>query len=67
VAANGRTLAHALRVVGKVEPVFVEDIGDMPATIASLVRDGDVVITMGAGSISAVPSKLMQVFGQDKS
>ena len=67
VAANGRTLAHALRVVGKVEPVFVEDIGDMPATIASLVRDGDVVITMGAGSISAVPSKLMQIFGQDKS
>ncbi|MFC3108634.1 UDP-N-acetylmuramate--L-alanine ligase [Undibacterium arcticum] len=67
VAADGRTLAHALRVVGKVEPVFVEDIGDMPATIASLVRDGDVVITMGAGSISAVPAKLMQVFGQDKS
>ena len=60
VAADGRALAHALRVVGKVEPVFVEDIADMSETIASTVRDGDVVITMGAGSISGVPAQLMQ-------
>jgi UDP-N-acetylmuramate--alanine ligase len=58
VAADGRALAHALRVAGKIEPVFVEDINDMPATIIGLVRAGDVVITMGAGSISAVPQKL---------
>jgi len=58
VAADGRALAHALRVVGKVEPVFVEDIADMPATILNVVRDGDVVMTMGAGSISGVPAKL---------
>ncbi|AKU13678.1 UDP-N-acetylmuramate--L-alanine ligase [Azoarcus sp. CIB] len=58
VAADGRSLARAIRVSGKVEPVFVEDIGDMPATILSAVRDGDVVITMGAGSIGAVPGKL---------
>jgi len=61
VAADGRTLAHALRVAGKVEPVFVEEIGDMPSTILNIVRDGDVVITMGAGSISGVPAKLMQM------
>jgi UDP-N-acetylmuramate--alanine ligase len=58
IAADGRALAHALRVAGKVEPVFVEDIADMPATILNVVRDGDVVITMGAGSISGVPGKL---------
>jgi UDP-N-acetylmuramate--alanine ligase len=60
VAADGRALAHALRVLGKVEPVFVEDIADMPATIADVVKDGDVVITMGAGSISGVPAQLAQ-------
>ncbi|HEX8884944.1 MAG TPA: UDP-N-acetylmuramate--L-alanine ligase, partial [Noviherbaspirillum sp.] len=60
VAADGRSLAHALRVLGKVEPVFVEDIADMPATIADVVKDGDVVITMGAGSISGVPAQLAQ-------
>ena len=58
VAADGRSLARAIRVSGKVEPVFVEDIGDMPATILTAARDGDVVITMGAGSIGAVPGKL---------
>ena len=57
-AADGRALAHALRVNGKVEPIFVEAIADMPATIMGLVRDGDVVITMGAGSISGIPAKL---------
>ena len=57
-AADGRSLAHALRVNGKVELIFVEAIADMPATIMGLVLDGDVVITMGAGSISGVPAKL---------
>jgi len=59
VAADGRSLARAIRVVGHVEPVFVEDIGDMPKMILSAARDGDVVITMGAGSIGAVPGKLV--------
>ncbi|KAI5916324.1 UDP-N-acetylmuramate--L-alanine ligase [Thauera sp. 2A1] len=58
VAADGRALARALRVAGKVEPVFVEDIAGMPAAILSAARDGDVVITMGAGSVGAVPGKL---------
>ncbi len=58
VAADGRALARALRVAGQVEPVFVEEIGDMPKAILSAARDGDVVITMGAGSIGAVPGKL---------
>ncbi|MDL2357870.1 MAG: UDP-N-acetylmuramate--L-alanine ligase [Pseudomonadota bacterium] len=57
-AADGRALARALRVGGKIEPIFVEAIGDMADTIMSVVRDGDVVITMGAGSISGIPAKL---------
>ncbi|KQZ39908.1 UDP-N-acetylmuramate--L-alanine ligase [Duganella sp. Root1480D1] len=58
VAADGRALAHAIRARGKTEPVFVENIADMPETIMNVVRDGDVVLTMGAGSISGVPAKL---------
>ncbi|PKO80484.1 MAG: UDP-N-acetylmuramate--L-alanine ligase [Betaproteobacteria bacterium HGW-Betaproteobacteria-13] len=58
VAADGRSLARALRVAGKVEPVFIEDIADMPQAMLDLAQDGDVVITMGAGSIGAVPGKL---------
>lgn len=61
VAADGRTLARALRVAGKVDPVFVENIADVPQTILEVARDGDVVITMGAGSIGGVPGKLATV------
>lgn len=66
VAADGRALAHALRVVGKVEPIFVENIADMAETLRSIVRPGDVVMTMGAGSISAVPAKLQQLLSQEQ-
>ncbi len=58
VAADGRALAHALRVNGDIEPIFVEAIADMPASVMKVVQDGDVVITMGAGSISGIPNKL---------
>jgi UDP-N-acetylmuramate--alanine ligase len=58
VAADGRALARALRVAGKVEPVFVEDVADVPAAIRAMARDGDVVVTMGAGSIGQVPQLL---------
>ena len=60
VAADGRTLARTIRVAGKVDPVFVADIADMPAVILNVVEDGDVVMTMGAGSISGVPGKLLE-------
>ena len=58
VAADGRALARALRAGGGVEPIFVEAIADMPATILKVARDGDVVLTMGAGSIGGVPHQL---------
>jgi len=59
VAADGRALTRALRVAGKVEPIFVEDIADLPATLRGLARDGDVVLTMGAGSIGGTPQQLV--------
>jgi len=61
VAADGRSLARALRVAGRVEPVFVENVADLPRVIADNARDGDVVLCMGAGSIGAVPGKVVQM------
>jgi len=59
VAADGRTLARALRVAGKVEPVFVDEIGAMPQAILDNALAGDVVMCMGAGSIGQVPGKVV--------
>ena len=59
VGADGRALMHALRVAGQSEVVFVEQIADMPQTILQMARNGDVVLTMGAGSIGGVPGKLV--------
>ena len=66
VAADGRSLARALRVAGKVEPLFVDDIADLPQTIASSVQGGDVVICMGAGSIGAVPGKVVDMLSKSE-
>ena len=61
VAADGRGLMHALRVAGQSETVFVENIADMPQTIMQMAHDGDVVLTMGAGSIGSVASQVRQL------
>ncbi|GAB5099028.1 UDP-N-acetylmuramate--L-alanine ligase [Caballeronia sp. LP006] len=58
VAADGRALARAIRVAGKVEPVFVETVDEVPDAVTTLARNGDVVITMGAGSIGGVCGRL---------
>jgi UDP-N-acetylmuramate--alanine ligase len=63
VAADGRSLARAVRVAGRVEPVFVESIDQMPQAILDMARAGDVVITMGAGSIGGVPARLLHPAG----
>ena len=59
VAADGRALARALRVTGRIEPVFVESVAELPAAVRTLARDGDVVVTMGAGSIGQVAPLLV--------
>jgi UDP-N-acetylmuramate--alanine ligase len=61
VAADGRSLARALRVAGKVEPIFVDDIADMPQAAVDNARPGDVLVCMGAGSIGAVPGKIVDL------
>ena len=60
VAADGRAMARALRVAGKVEPIFVEDIVDLPATLRGIARNGDIVLTMGAGSIGGTAHQLVE-------
>ena len=61
VAADGRSLARAVRVAGRVEPVFVEAIASMPTTILDVARDGDVVLCMGAGSIGGVAVQVREL------
>jgi UDP-N-acetylmuramate--alanine ligase len=58
VAADGRALARAVRVAGKVEPVFVDSVAEVVPAVCGMLRDGDVVVTMGAGSIGAVAAQL---------
>ncbi|MGH8801858.1 MAG: UDP-N-acetylmuramate--L-alanine ligase, partial [Casimicrobiaceae bacterium] len=58
VAADGRALARAVRVAGRVEPVFVDSVTDVAPAVCGLLREGDVVVTMGAGSIGAVAVQL---------
>ncbi len=58
VAADGRALARAIRVQGKVEPIFVENVSGLPQAIRDAARDGDVVLTMGAGSVGQVAGQL---------
>ena len=58
VAADGRSLARAVRLAGKVEPVFVEHTSEMRSAVLARVRDGDVVVTMGAGSIANLAPEL---------
>ncbi len=67
VAADGRALVRAVRVLGRVEPVFVEQVADLPAAISAAVRDGDVVLAMGAGSIGTVAGRLAKEGEERKS
>lgn len=61
VAADGRSLARALRIGGKVEPIFVDEIAAMPQAAIDNARAGDVLMCMGAGSIGAVPGKIAEM------
>jgi UDP-N-acetylmuramate--alanine ligase len=61
VAADGRSLARALRVAGKVEPQFVADISSMAQMAVQSARDGDVLLCMGAGTIGAIPGQIVSL------
>jgi UDP-N-acetylmuramate--alanine ligase len=66
VAADGRALARALRIAGKVEPIFVDDIAAMPRAIVDNAQAGDVMLCMGAGSIGSVPAKVVELLQKEE-
>jgi UDP-N-acetylmuramate--alanine ligase len=66
VAADGRSLARALRVAGRLEPQFIDNIAALPQAIADYARAGDVVLCMGAGSIGAVPARVLELLSSKK-
>jgi UDP-N-acetylmuramate--alanine ligase len=67
VAADGRSMARALRVAGRVDPLFVDDVQRLDREIVAAVRDGDVLITMGAGSIGGVAARVVAELGSTPS
>jgi UDP-N-acetylmuramate--alanine ligase len=56
--ADGKAICRAIRSHGRVEPLLVEKIEDLPQALIQIARDGDVVVTMGAGSIGAAAAEL---------
>ena len=66
VAADGRSLTRALRIAGQVEPVFVDDVSELPPAIVELARAGDVVLCMGAGSIGGVPGRVVELLQKNE-
>ncbi|MEO9102402.1 MAG: UDP-N-acetylmuramate--L-alanine ligase [Burkholderiaceae bacterium] len=66
VAADARSLARALRIAGRLEPIFVDDVQALAQAVLDNVRSGDVVICMGAGSIGAVPAQIAEMLRTDE-
>lgn len=60
VAADSKSLVRAVRVNGKLEPMYVETVDELAATIHDVVQDGDVVLVMGAGSVGSVAPNVEQ-------
>lgn len=60
VGTDGRALAHAVRLRGQNNLIFCPHIEDVPAAVHKMVRDGDVVLTIGAGSVGRVPAMLVK-------
>jgi UDP-N-acetylmuramate--alanine ligase len=56
--ADGRSLSRAIRVRGDVDPVFVQDLDEVPQVLGNLVQDGDLVLILGAGDIGALAARL---------
>jgi UDP-N-acetylmuramate--alanine ligase len=67
VGADSTALCRAIRSRGSVEPILVKTVEQLPQTLARIVRDGDVIVTMGAGSIGGVPAELTQALAKGAS
>ncbi|MCG7657375.1 UDP-N-acetylmuramate--L-alanine ligase [Wielerella bovis] len=64
VAADSRALTRAIRVLGKLEPIYCEDVAALPETLLNVLQDGDVLLTMGAGSINRTAQGLLDLTRQ---
>lgn len=62
VGADGRALTRAIRARGQVDPVFIDDIEDLPQVLEGIVADHDVVVTMGAGDVGRVAAAMAEEF-----
>ncbi len=58
--ADGRALSRAIRARGQVDPVFLEDVDQLPVVLQDVVVDGDIVLTMGAGDIGRVAAEIAE-------
>jgi UDP-N-acetylmuramate--alanine ligase len=65
--ADGRTLARAIRNRGKVDPVFVETVDQLPTALQAILQDGDILLTLGAGNIGACAAQLGRQMSELKS
>ena len=63
--ADGRALARAVRARGRLEPVFVEKVDEMPEVLEGLLHDGDVLLIMGAGNIGQLAQRLADLWKGD--
>ena len=62
--ADGRALARSIRVRGKIDPVFVEDLDTLGEVVDSTLQDGDIFLTLGAGSIGAWSAEFLLQHGR---
>ena len=58
MAADSKALARAIRVHGKIEPIYVETVAELPLSLVHVLQDGDILLNMGAGNISTLPKLL---------
>ncbi|MGD8795255.1 MAG: UDP-N-acetylmuramate--L-alanine ligase [Thiohalophilus sp.] len=63
MGADGRSLTRAIRMRGQVEPVFVDDLEELPDILSGVLRDGDILLTLGAGNIGSAAARLEQQLG----
>ena len=60
--ADSDALSRAIRARGHLIPICLDTMASVPEVLDAVVRDGDVVLTMGAGSISKLPEDLIDRF-----
>jgi UDP-N-acetylmuramate--alanine ligase len=65
--ADGRSLCRAIRIRGKVDPVFVEDKNELASVLADIVQGGDVILTVGAGNVGQIAAELPGLMAQELS